>query len=237
MRAYLSRRSGVVTAAVQDLRTGQTWTYHPGDREQTGSIIKVDILETLLRQTQLSRAPLSSGQVGLVQGMIESSDNDDAQDLWSIVGQSTGISAYDAKAGLTGTVPNTEGYWGETTTSALDQIRLLRELVRKHTLLDVAFKHYELGLMEHVEPDQAWGVSGGVPSTVNIALKNGWLPLTTDTDWEINSIGRIKGDGRRYLIAILTAHDPSEAYGISTTERISSIVWSDLGSPHARRDF
>jgi hypothetical protein len=234
MRAYLSGRGGVVTAAVQDLRTGQTWTYHPGDREQTGSIIKVDILETLLRQTQLSRAPLSSGQVGLVQGMIENSDNDDAQDLWSIIGESTGISAYNAKAGLTGTTPNTEGYWGETTTSALDQIRLLRVLVRKHSLLDVAFKHYELGLMEHVEPDQAWGVSGGVPSTVNIALKNGWLPLTTYTDWEVNSIGRVTGDGRRYLIAILTAHDPSEAYGISTTEHMSSIVWSDLGAVRAR---
>jgi hypothetical protein len=103
----------------------------------------------------------------------------------------------------------------------------------KHSLLNVAFKHYELGLMEHVEADQAWGVSAGVPSTANIALKNGWLPLTTDTNWEINSIGRVKGNGRWYLIAILTAHDPSESYGITTIDRMSSIVWSDLASTHA----
>jgi Beta-lactamase enzyme family len=234
MRAYLSGRSGVVTAAVEDLRTGQTWTYHAGDREQTGSIIKVDILETLLRQAELSHTPLDSDEVTLVQGMIEDSDNNDAQDLWSLVGESTGIGVYDAKAGLTQTVPNTEGYWGETTTSAVDQIRLLRELVMKHSLLNIAFKHYELGLMEHVEADQAWGVSAGVPPAANIALKNGWLPLTTDTDWEINSIGRVKGAGRWYLIAILTAHDPSESYGITTTDRMSSIVWSDLASTHAR---
>jgi hypothetical protein len=163
MRAYVSGRSGVVTAAVEDLRTGQTWTYHPGDREQTGSIIKVDILETLLRQAELSHSSLDSDEAALVQGMIEDSDNDDAQDLWSLVGESAGIDAYDAKAGLTQTVPNTEGYWGETTTSALDQLRLLRELVMKHSLLNVAFKHYELGLMEHVEADQAWGVSAGRP--------------------------------------------------------------------------
>jgi beta-lactamase class A len=237
MRAYLSGRSGVVTAAVEDLRTRQTWTYHPGDREQTGSIIKVDILETLLRQVELSHTSLDSDEVALVQGMIEDSDNDDAQDLWSLVGESSGIDAYDAKAGLTQTVPNTEGYWGETTTSAMDQIRLLRELVMKHSLLNAAFKHYELGLMEHVEADQAWGVSAGVPSAANIALKNGWLPLTTDTNWEINSIGRVKGEGRRYLIAILTAHDPSESYGITTTDRMSSIVWSDLASAHARRTY
>ena len=220
----------MVTAAVQDLRTGKTWTYHPFDREQTGSIIKVDILETLLRQAELSGTPLSSDTASLVQGMIENSDNDDAQDLWSLVGASTGVGAYNASAGLKHTVPNTDGYWGETTTSALDQIRLLRELVNKHTLLDSAFKRYELGLMEHIEPDQAWGVTGGIPPSVNVALKNGWVPLTSDTDWEVNSIGRVKGEGRRYLIAILTAHDPSEAYGISTIERMSRIVWSHLRS-------
>jgi len=234
MRAYVSTRSGVVTAAVEDLQTDQTWTWDPGAREQTGSIMKVDILETLLRQAEVSHIPLDSDEASLVQGMIENSNNDDAQDLWNIVGGSTGVGAYDAKAGLSQTVPNTEGYWGESTTSALDQIRLLRELVMKHTLLDAASQRYELGLMEHVEADQAWGISAGVPSTVNIALKNGWLPLTTDTDWEVNSIGRVQGQGRSYLIAILTAHDPSESYGITTIEAMSKIVWSDLAATRAR---
>ena len=83
--------------------------------------------------------------------------------------------------------------------------------------------------MSQVEADQQWGVSGGVPSTARIALKNGWVPLTSNTDWEVNSIGRIAGDGRRYLLAVLTAHDSSEAYGIATIEGISAIVWKDLG--------
>ena len=30
------------------------------------------------------------------------------------------------------------------------------------------------------------------------------------------------------LIAVLTAHDPSEAYGISTVQSISSLVYADL---------
>ena len=72
------------------------------------------------------------------------------------------------------------------------------------------------------------GVSAGVAGGVSVALKNGWVPLTGATDWEVNSIGRIKGDGRMYLIAILTAHDPSQAYGIETIEGLSTIVWSDL---------
>lgn len=82
--------------------------------------------------------------------------------------------------------------------------------------------------MENVVSGQNWGVSGGIPGGVSVALKNGWVPLTSYTDWEINSIGRIKGDGRWSLIAVLTAHDESEQYGIDTTEGISSLVWRGL---------
>ena len=84
--------------------------------------------------------------------------------------------------------------------------------------------------MKNVVSGQNWGVSGGIPAGVSVALKNGWLPLSSDTDWEINSIGRIKGEGRWYLIAVLTAHDPSEEYGIDTIEGISSLVWRALRS-------
>ena len=44
----------------------------------------------------------------------------------------------------------------------------------------------------------------------------------------MNSIGRIKGDGRWYLIAVLTDDNSSEQYGIDTIQGISSIVWHGL---------
>jgi beta-lactamase class A len=228
MRSYLATRSGSVTAAVEDLRTRQTWLYQPGARDQTGSIIKADILETLLRQAEVSRRSLDGADPAVIQGMIENSDNDDATDLWNLVGGSTGVGAYNVAAGLAQTDLNTQGYWGETTTSAADQIRLLHELVLPSRLLDVGSQRYELDLMEHIESDQDWGVSGGVPAGVSVALKNGWLPLTTDADWEINSVGRIKGDGRWYLLAVLTAHDFSMPYGISTISRMSTLIWNGL---------
>jgi beta-lactamase class A len=234
LRRYIDSRGGEITAAVENLRTRRTYVWNPGERAQTGSIIKADILETLLHQAMLSHTPLSGSTTEVVQGMIEDSDNDDATDLWNQVGGASAISAYDRLVGMTQTDPNTEGYWGETTTSALDQIRLLRQLVKKHGLLDSPSQRYQLGLMENVVSGQNWGVSGGIPAGVSVALKNGWLPLTSDTDWEINSIGRIKGDGRWYLIAVLTAHDPSEQYGIDTIEGISSLVWSALRAPVSR---
>jgi hypothetical protein len=227
MRTLLSHRAGQIGIAVENLHTGKLWWYHPGYREQTASIVKVDILETLLRHAMDANTPLGEETAETAQGMIENSDNDDATDLWNQVGGASGIAAYNAKAGLTATSPNTDGYWGETLTTAPDQITLLKQLALPHGLLNRASQDYQLGLMSNVESDQRWGVSGGVPSSARIALKNGWLPLSGG-DWQINSIGRIKGDGRWYLIAVLTTGDPTEEYGIDTIEAISALVYRAL---------
>lgn len=230
MRAAVAHTTGEITAAVDDLRTGTTYVYDPADREQTASIMKVDILETLLREAMRSGTPLNEEQSELAAGMIENSNDQYAQELWDSEGGAASVAGYDANAGMKDTVPNDDGYWGESTTSAIDQIALLRELVVPGGLLDAPSRDYELRLMKNVEPDQTWGVSGGVPNGVSVALKDGWVPLTSDSNWQINSIGRIRGDGRWYLIAVLTAHDPSMGDGIDTIERISAAVWSDLRS-------
>ena len=227
-RKLIDSRQGSITAAVEDLRTGQEWLWNPNARDQTASIMKVDILETLLRQAIQANTPLDTQTAGLAQTMIENSSDSAATSLWDQVGGPSAIGAYNHSAGLTQTQLNTQGFWGESLTSAADQILLLRQLVEGHSRLDSASQRYELGLMENIESDQDWGVSAGVPAGVSVALKNGWVPLTSYTDWEINSIGRIKGDGRDYLIAILTAHDPSQAYGISTIEGLSTLIWNDL---------
>ncbi len=230
MRSLLASRDGSISIAIRDLRSGQEWLYNPDARDQTASVMKVDILETLLRHAQVTDTLLDDDTADTVQGMIENSSDTDAQQLWDELGGSVAVGAYDADAGLRSTDLNTRGYWGESTTSAADQIRLLDELVARDGLLNRASQRYALGLMENIEPDQDWGVSAGVPSGVSVALKDGWVPLTSDTDWEINSIGRIKGDGCDYLIAVLTAHDVSQDYGIDTIEDISPLVWHDLSA-------
>ncbi len=224
MSAFLGTRGGAVTVAVDDLITGQLWVYNPGGRGVTASIIKLDILETLLRQSELSHVPFVGASPSVIQGMIENSDNGDATTLWDDVGGPGAVAYYNATAGLTQTAPNAA--WGLTTTSAADQVRLLCQLVLPHGLLSAGAQGYALGLMEHIESDQDWGVSGGVPAGVSVALKNGWLP--NGNGWEINSVGRVQGDGRYYLIGALTASDPSMGYGIGTIEGISARVWAAL---------
>jgi hypothetical protein len=229
MTAYLRARTGDITAALYDLQTGQTYVYRPGVSEQTASIIKVTILATLLYQSQLSGTPLTASEQYLASGMIEASDDGDAQELWDEVGGAPAIASFDSLAGLTDTQPNTEGYWGETMTTSTDQLRILEHLVLANSVLDDASRAYELSLMENVVPYDYWGVSTSVPAGVIVALKNGWVPIVYG-NWQINSIGEVSGKGRSYLLAILTNENPTEQYGIDTTGGMSSLIWQEMGA-------
>jgi Beta-lactamase enzyme family len=227
---FLAGRAGDVTAEVLDLRTGQLSQWRPGIAEDTASIVKVDILATLLHQLQSSGASLTSTQQWLCQTMIEESDNNSASALWNEVGQNTGVARFNALVGLTDTTPGTDGEWGLTTTTALDQVRLLRDVVVPNDTLTTASRDYELSLMEDIDSGENWGVSYGPPTGTTVALKNGWLPQQGWTDWQINSIGWINGDGRDYLVAILTSGNNTEDYGINTIQGLSSLIWTQLGS-------
>ncbi len=81
--------------------------------------------------------------------------------------------------------------------------------------------------MTNVDPSESWGISGGVPAGVTIAIKNGWLPLDAG-GWQINSIGYINGAGRDYLIAVLSNGNASEAQGIATIQGLAALIWQQL---------
>jgi len=235
--SYVSTRNGVVTAAVYDLRTGQTWQLGRGQPQDEASVVKLDVLETLLAERGRSGTGLSSGDRSLAGQMIEDSDNDAATSLWDEVGGASGIRSFNTSAGLADTVPSScvdcPGFpwpgWGLTTTTPADQLTLLRTLVEPNSLLTSAERSYALSLMENVTPDQRWGVTGGVPAQVTVALKNGWLPLNSANDnWQINSVGWISGSGRDYLIAVLSTGDPTEQYGIDTIDQLAAMVWNAM---------
>jgi hypothetical protein len=44
----------------------------------------------------------------------------------------------------------------------------------------------------------------------------------------VNSIGYVNGDGRDYLIAVLTSANTTEAQGIETVEGLSKLAWQEL---------
>jgi hypothetical protein len=236
--AWVAGRAGTVRAAVYDVATGQSWRLGDGPVQAEASVVKLDILETLLARGGVSA--LSAADKTLARSMIEDSDNDAATSLWDEAGGADGLAAYNDKAGLTRTTPSScvtcTGFpwpgWGLTTTVPYDQLVLLRQLVvpGERPLLSHAARSYALSLLEHVAPGQRWGVSAGVPAGVTVALKNGWLPLDgVNSNWQVNSVGWISGNGRDYLIAVFSTGTATEKYGIATISHLSKLVWSALG--------
>ncbi len=239
LASYLARRHGSVTAAVYDKRTGRFWVLNGRARQDTASIVKVEIMGTALREAEVAGTPLSSAVQALMGPMIDNSDNSAATAMLAKVGGASAVQQFDLRAGLTHTtvsrlalIPGTQlPGWGLTKTTALDEVRLVSRFAYPNSVLSSAGRRYGLNLMEHVEADQVWGVSGGVPAGVTVALKNGWLPhnLAANSDWQVNSIGWIAGHGRDYVLAVLTNHNPSQAYGEETIQAIASKIFAELG--------
>lgn len=234
--AYLAGRTGQVTAAVFDATTNHTWTFDAGVVQDTASIVKVEIMGAALQDAQQQGQPIPETEASLMPSMIENSDNASATALLSDIGGPSALGQFDQSIGMTDTVPSRLALipgtslpgWGLTTTSALDEVTLMSKFAYPNTTLSTSSRNYGLGLMEQIEADQDWGVSAGVTSGTTVALKNGWLPLTS-TDWQVNSIGWVDGGGRNYVLAVLTTGNPNETYGIDTVEDVANSVFAQLG--------
>ncbi|MFG2477746.1 serine hydrolase [Streptomyces fagopyri] len=215
-----------VTAAVLDLDgTGREPTVYGDDvAYDTASIIKVDILATLLLQAQDAGRRLTAQERAHAEPMIRHSDNAAANALWREIGRAPGLAAANKRLGLTETKGGSGTRWGLTRTTASDQIRLLRAVFGTGgksntgaTALDEESRTYVRTLMAGVASEQAWGVSAA--SASGLALKNGWLQRSTSGLWDVNSVGRIVVGGHHYLVAVLSDGSTSMKDGVALVER------------------
>jgi len=228
----LRSRTGYLAVGVTDLSSGVTATYHPHQLFHTASIVKAGILATLLLQAQRAHAGLSVAQQQLATSMIEESDNDAASALWDTIGAAPGLAAADRAFGLLRTEPGPGGLWGLTATTVTDQLALLAALTSAHSPLTAASRHYELGLMRSVEPGENWGVTAAADPGSRPAVKNGWLPDGTQSGlWVINSIGVLRHDGQRLLVAVLSSAQPTEAVGISQVQAAARAAAAAVTQP------
>jgi beta-lactamase class A len=215
---------------VLDRATGLTVAYQATLAFQTASLVKVDILATLLWQDQKAGRQLTATQRDLAEDMITESDNDAATALWNTIGGGSGLAAANRAFGLTGTTPGPGGYWGSTRTTPADQIRLLAMLSGDSETLTAANRAYELNLMAHVESDQRWGVPAAASSaTTAVYVKDGWLAAPSDNGhWVVNSAGRIVEPGHDWLVAVLTNHEPEEQPAITLVQNTAIAVVNGL---------
>lgn len=220
---YLATRTTTASVAVLNLKNGALWTFRPATRYDTASIVKAAILGTLLWRAEAKHRPLSSVEVSQMVPMIEDSSNSAATTLWSVAGRSAGIQAFLHAAGMMNTIPGKGGYWGLTQTTVVDQVKLMQLLATPNTILDARSRAYAENLMTHIAGFEDWGVSSHAPSGSTVALKNGWLPIP-GIGWEINSVGSIQSANKDIALAVLSNHNPSEAYGIQSVQHLVGLV-------------
>lgn len=217
MRSVTPTGDQKVSVAVLDLTSGESATYG-GAAFDTASIVKVDILATLLLQAQDAGRQLTATEKSYATTMIQNSDNNSATALWDIIGTADGLDAANKTFGLTGTTGGTGPLWGLTQTTAADQLALLQQVFGDDSKLSSASRSYIQGLMKQIEADQQWGVSAAADGS-KWALKNGWLARSTTGLWDVNSIGRVTGtDGDAYLVAVLSKGSTTQTKGISLIE-------------------
>jgi beta-lactamase class A len=214
--------AGSISVSATDLATGASFSWGATNGMVTASVIKLDTLETMLLQHQQSGQGLSAEEASEATAMIEQSDNDAADWLWNDVGSDPAVTAANKTFGLTSTVAGTDDYWGLTTTSAADQVTLLKQLVGTSSLT-AGSQSYALGLMRSVESDQDWGVSAVADPGTATALKNGWLAVSDDDNlWTVNSVGLVTVHGQQIALAVMTQHQSNESTGIDLVERLAA---------------
>jgi beta-lactamase class A len=214
----LQHHTGNLAVGVIDRSTGARAVYGGGRPFHSASIIKADILAVLLLRHQGSETALGAQDQDLVTDMIEASDDDAADTLWNVAGAAGGMAAANARLGLRHTIPGPGDLWGLTSTTAGDQLALLRDLTTARSPLSSGSRAYELGLMRNVEAAQRWGVSAAATPGSVYAIKDGWLPGGPSRLWVINSIGALDHEHQKLLMVVLSNDQPTEAVGIAQVD-------------------
>jgi beta-lactamase class A len=252
--SYLASSGTHAALALLDQDTGEKVYYQEHQQFNTASIIKVDILATVLYQHQKAGKKLSSTESSNATKMITQSDNNAATSLWNDIGKGPGLAAANKDFGLTETVPGDGGYWGLTKTTAADQLRLLQMISNPSGSapadppagappataaghgtpgpLDAASCDYLFSLMNRVEKDQRWGVPQAASAqATNVYVKNGWLSYSADNyKWITNSVGRIIEPGHDWLVVVLSNYHPTMDNGIDQIEHAADLAVSGLRS-------
>ena len=225
--AYLAGRPGSVGYVLRDRATGAVYrNSHAADLVWTASTIKLAMVVDLLTRQRVGTISLTERDRALIAAMLHSSDDDAADTLWSRYGGAD-HQAYNAafpRYGMTDLRPqrgftDVFPYWGFQKYTANDLDRLINYTL---TTFDPADRADVVAQLQHVAPNQQWGVWGaGAPMTPG--NKDGWS--LEQGGWVINSVG-FAGPGQRYTLAVMNALGAQDGYddGVATTTELSRLL-------------
>lgn len=221
---FTATREGRVSVALLDFTTGTAYLHGAETRYLLASIGKVPLLLALLEQVRRDGRGPTVAERRAIAAMIAESDNAAATAIWRHIGWDQGLRPLLARLQLGEPRVKVDRWdWGGMQAGARE-VALLYGEIGGGQILSEETRTWALSLMQRIDMDQAWGVSAGflpTPGTATLALKNGWNPERDG--WQVHSAGVVRrADGTPwYALAILTAAQPSERYGIETVEGVA----------------
>jgi Beta-lactamase enzyme family len=211
-RAWAAQRAGDVSFAVRTARRG--WSWRAATPYRSASVVKAMLLVAYLRRADVRGRRLRADERALLAPMIRYSDNDAASAIHLRVGLPA-LSALGRRAGMRHFLPHPA--WGGSTITAIDQARFFLRIDR---LVPRRHRAYAMRLLRGIIPGQRWGIAAAVPRGWRIAFKGGWGKGVTR---EVNHQAALLTKGRmRVSIAVMTADNPSHAYGAATLRGVAA---------------
>ena len=206
--AWAAGRAGRVAVAVVDSR-GRAYGYHAGEGFMSASVVKAMLLVAYLR----GHDTVDAGMRGVLERMIEQSDNDAADVVYGVVGRH-GLEHLAALAGMKGL--RTTGAWITTRVTAADLALFFHDM---HRWLPARHRAFADHLLSHITPYQCWGIPAAArPLGYRVYFKPGWFGA-----WVLaHQAARLERGSVCIGLAVLTDDNPAEDYGKDTVAGVTA---------------
>lgn len=234
--AYARSRPGTTGFVVRDRQTGAVYRNgFAGTAVWTASTIKLAMTIALERWNDAGTIRLSTSNRNDIAAMLHSSDDDAADRLWYEYADTgltpgaaphTAYNAVFASFGMTHLQPQSgfskyQPYWGFQECTPADLDALDQYLL---TEVPAAERADIVTALQHVDPDQQWGVWGAGASAVP-GNKDGWSQEASG--WVMNSVGFV-GPGQRYTLAMMNSLNGEGGYdtGRATVTQVAATLFA-----------
>jgi hypothetical protein len=207
--AFIRTRTGDHAFSVRTTGNKFYPGYRPDHQEWSASIVKAMLLTAYIDESSVAHRKLTASERATLTGMIERSDNNDAQAIYNQVGNA-GLEALAHRVGMTHFATNPQGIWGETLITPRDQTKYFLHIDKYMVSTHRVFAMY---LLNHITPSQRWGIGQVNHHGWKLYFKGGWGYGTGLIDSQVALLVR---GCTRVSIAVLNMHDGSQAYGNAT---------------------
>jgi hypothetical protein len=191
--------------ALMDRRTGQIWGSSTMDQPSwSASMIKAWLAADYLRRTP---AP-SSDLLHTIEIMIRDSDNDGANTMYALDGQTDAINRLVSICGLSDSSPNSNN-WAITNLSARDSVRM-GDCIASGKGAGPQWTNWLLTQMRAVRGEGDFGIRDALPAdqAAQVAIKNGWEDFDADGLYHVNCLAI----GDTWTMAVMQQYEPHSTW-------------------------